>query len=483
MVAIDHTGATGRAAETADRRAGSATSGDRLVAAIGRPWRQATGRDRPRGAGRGRRRRPPRWGSATGWRSAARRSTRSRIVAAAIGPTGRGRHGKGPGDSAREARVDSRPKGKGDFRPKGPGGSGGRPDSRNRGGRGRGPGGGKPPGNRGPPAAAVTVGAAAAAAADAAAHDDLPRRAVQAEAAVGPAERAAIVEHLRRAVAQCPTVRAVPRRQARAARPARLRAADGRGLSVRAGLEFDDVEGLEAYLQSPAHAGIGGLFTSAASASLAYDYELTCEHLAGRALRIIRARSALALRARASSAGTRLVTKNSSMISRSCAIDSAALIATRRWEPLSRPLVYQEFSARSLLITHRSRPRAGAGGFAAPDPGRRAGSPAASSDALLEQQIDVVEQELPALGGRNLARRVAGGERRACSKIHGLRSAPRPTSTPRHRAVAQPIDELLRLDAIAAAEHRNAHARRDTCRSDPSPRSRSRTAPRCGRAR
>jgi len=39
-------------------------------------------------------------------------------------------------------------------------------------------------------------------------------------------------------------------------------------------LDFDSVEGLVAYLQSPAHAGIGGLFTSAASASLAYDYEL-----------------------------------------------------------------------------------------------------------------------------------------------------------------------------------------------------------------
>ena len=39
-------------------------------------------------------------------------------------------------------------------------------------------------------------------------------------------------------------------------------------------LDFDNVEGLVAYLQNPAHAGIGGLFTSAASASLAYDYEL-----------------------------------------------------------------------------------------------------------------------------------------------------------------------------------------------------------------
>ena len=55
----------------------------------------------------------------------------------------------------------------------------------------------------------------------------------------------------------------------------------------------------------------------------------------------------------------RLTPKNSSMISRSCGIDSAALIATRRCEPLSSPFVYQEFSARSLLMTQRSWPRAG----------------------------------------------------------------------------------------------------------------------------
>ncbi len=39
-------------------------------------------------------------------------------------------------------------------------------------------------------------------------------------------------------------------------------------------LDFDNVEGLVVYLQNPAHAGIGGLFASAASASLAYDYEV-----------------------------------------------------------------------------------------------------------------------------------------------------------------------------------------------------------------
>jgi hypothetical protein len=39
-------------------------------------------------------------------------------------------------------------------------------------------------------------------------------------------------------------------------------------------IEFDDIEGLKAYLQHPAHAAIGGYFSTAASAALAYDYEL-----------------------------------------------------------------------------------------------------------------------------------------------------------------------------------------------------------------
>jgi hypothetical protein len=46
--------------------------------------------------------------------------------------------------------------------------------------------------------------------------------------------------------------------------------------------------------------------------------------------------------------------KNASMTSRSCAIDSALLIATRRCEPLSMPFVNQLFNARNLLMTQRS---------------------------------------------------------------------------------------------------------------------------------
>lgn len=39
-------------------------------------------------------------------------------------------------------------------------------------------------------------------------------------------------------------------------------------------LEFDDVDGLIAYLSHPAHAAIGGHFTTSSSAALAYDYEV-----------------------------------------------------------------------------------------------------------------------------------------------------------------------------------------------------------------
>ena len=49
-------------------------------------------------------------------------------------------------------------------------------------------------------------------------------------------------------------------------------------------VEFDDIGGLRAYLEHPAHNAIGGFFTSAASASLAYDYEMVDLREAGKLL-------------------------------------------------------------------------------------------------------------------------------------------------------------------------------------------------------
>ena len=92
--------------------------------------------------------------------------------------------------------------------------------------------------------------------------------------ALAPAQKASIVEHLKGAIAQCPTVRAcrVGRRVQHGFPGYEQQMAEDYQFSLI--LDFDDLEGLMAYLQNPAHAGIGGLFTTAASASLAYDYEL-----------------------------------------------------------------------------------------------------------------------------------------------------------------------------------------------------------------
>jgi hypothetical protein len=92
--------------------------------------------------------------------------------------------------------------------------------------------------------------------------------------ALGAAEKLAIVEHLKTAIARCPTVRRcrVGRRVLHGVPGYEQLMAEDYQFSLI--LDFDDVEGLKAYLQNPAHAGIGGLFTTAASASLAYDYEL-----------------------------------------------------------------------------------------------------------------------------------------------------------------------------------------------------------------
>ena len=91
---------------------------------------------------------------------------------------------------------------------------------------------------------------------------------------LGPAERTAIVDHLKAAIAQCPTVRGcrVGRRVRHGLPGYEQQMVEDYQYSLT--LDFDDVEGLVAYLRNPAHASIGGLFTSAASASLAYDYEV-----------------------------------------------------------------------------------------------------------------------------------------------------------------------------------------------------------------
>jgi hypothetical protein len=87
-------------------------------------------------------------------------------------------------------------------------------------------------------------------------------------------ERRAVLEALASAVGGAPTVRRcrVGRRvkqglpgYEQAMRP---------DYEYAAILEFDDLDGLRAYLRHPSHAAIGEAFTTRASGALAYDYEL-----------------------------------------------------------------------------------------------------------------------------------------------------------------------------------------------------------------
>ena len=96
----------------------------------------------------------------------------------------------------------------------------------------------------------------------------------QPDPSVGPETKLAILESLTRAIRQCPTVRTCRiGRRIRHGLPGyeRQMREDYQYLLL---LEFENLEGLRAYLEHPSHGAIGGLFTSAASASLAYDYEV-----------------------------------------------------------------------------------------------------------------------------------------------------------------------------------------------------------------
>jgi hypothetical protein len=94
------------------------------------------------------------------------------------------------------------------------------------------------------------------------------------QASVGPEQKTAILESLTHAVRKCPAVRAsrIGRRvhHGLAGYEQHMRQ-DYQYFLV---LEFDDLEGLRQYLEHPAHGAIGGFFTTAAAAALAYDYEV-----------------------------------------------------------------------------------------------------------------------------------------------------------------------------------------------------------------
>ena len=86
-------------------------------------------------------------------------------------------------------------------------------------------------------------------------------------------ERAAFVASLERAVREVPTVRGVHvgRRQKFGAAYEQTAPDAADFLAV---IEFDDVGGLQSYLQHPAHADLGMRFRESLGAALVYDFEL-----------------------------------------------------------------------------------------------------------------------------------------------------------------------------------------------------------------
>ena len=120
--------------------------------------------------------------------------------------------------------------------------------------------------------------------------------------------------------------------------------------------------------------------------------------------------------------------------------DSAALIAMRRCEPLSRPFVYHELSARTLLITQRSWPRAGA--VASAWPGAMWRNPSASLVALAKQHLDVIEQETSAIFQRDLRDRLSARERRGLLKDPGVAQGAATDEHAGNAAGREPFNQL-----------------------------------------
>ena len=88
------------------------------------------------------------------------------------------------------------------------------------------------------------------------------------------AQRQAVIADLKAAASAIPTVRALRvGKRIRHGRPGyeQLMREDFEYIVV---FEFDDVDGLTAYLAHPAHDAIGSHFMQASAAALAYDYEI-----------------------------------------------------------------------------------------------------------------------------------------------------------------------------------------------------------------
>jgi hypothetical protein len=91
---------------------------------------------------------------------------------------------------------------------------------------------------------------------------------------VTAAQRQAVIDDLKAAAAAIPSVRRLRvGKRVRHGRPGyeQLMREDFEYVVI---IEFDDVDGLTAYLAHPQHAAIGSHFVRSAAAALAYDYEM-----------------------------------------------------------------------------------------------------------------------------------------------------------------------------------------------------------------
>jgi hypothetical protein len=97
----------------------------------------------------------------------------------------------------------------------------------------------------------------------------------QPRAGVTDAQRNRVLDDLRRAATEIPTIRRfrIGRRVLHGLPGYEQAMTDN--YEYVAIIEFDDRDGLEAYLRHPAHETAGAHFTTAASRALAYDYEVS----------------------------------------------------------------------------------------------------------------------------------------------------------------------------------------------------------------
>ena len=88
-----------------------------------------------------------------------------------------------------------------------------------------------------------------------------------------PAERQAFIAAFERAVRDIPSVRRV-RVGRRVVHGAAYEAGMPDSADYAAVIDFDDLEGLQAYLRHPAHEPLGALFYESLSSGLVFDYEM-----------------------------------------------------------------------------------------------------------------------------------------------------------------------------------------------------------------